>query len=394
MSGISSAISPRITGPFLDIVLDKDGYSIGWSKFAKSASTDTLLPDCAKQTLDIFRVIKRVINQTQNIDLTQDLCHQLLTELARQGRRAYQEFFSNEAQDLLKSRFQLMGKDTPAPTFISEQLLFPWEVLYEGDDYRIGDPKQFWGLRYSPARILDRKDVSKYAREQDLPSDMLFCLHHKLVAAHQQEWPAIERLVKLTHQDRFYLLGALEGYDEIQNGEAFLEYLYQADHNMVHFACHCRRWDTSSDALLVSLINKNSNANNPPVIELASGTFLDIPGFFRRQPLVFLNACQSAGGTDEIRNTFNLPKVFVKSGAAAVVATACPVHDLFAAAFARHFYEYFLGKHMTIGEALRETRLHFLRVHNNPLGLAYGLYSPAHYQLAWSPAAGVRQYEY
>ena len=99
---------------------------------------------------------------------------------------------------------------------------------------------------------------------------------------------------------------------------------------------------------------------------------------------------------EDLRRTFNLPKVFIKRGAAAVIATACPVPDAFAAAFARVFYQFFLQgeevmdkrtgekavKLMSIGEALRATRWFFLKECNNPLGLAYGSYSPAHYQLA------------
>jgi len=78
-----------------------------------------------------------------------------------------------------------------------------------------------------------------------------------------------------------------------------------------------------------------------------------------------------------------------------VIATACPVSDLFAAAFAKVFYEFFLQglvvedeatgekaiRLMTIGEALRATRWYFLKEYHNPLGLAYGLYSPAHYRV-------------
>ncbi|WP_199313394.1 hypothetical protein [Leptolyngbya sp. FACHB-671] len=44
---------------------------------------------------------------------------------------------------------------------------------------------------------------------------------------------------------------------------------------------------------------------------------------------------------------------------------------------------------MTIGEALQATRLYFLREYNNPLGLAYGLYSLAHYRLGRVPAKGL-----
>jgi ligand-binding sensor domain-containing protein len=38
--------------------------------------------------------------------------------------------------------------------------------------------------------------------EQAQPSDMLFCLHHRLLQAHKQERPEIERLVRATARDR------------------------------------------------------------------------------------------------------------------------------------------------------------------------------------------------
>jgi CHAT domain-containing protein len=83
-----------------------------------------------------------------------------------------------------------------------------------------------------------------------------------------------------------------------------------------------------------------------------------------------------------------LPTTFTEAAAAAIVATACPVPDRFAASFARKFYELFVRDKLQIGEALRQTRLFFLTKDNNPLGLAYGLYSPAHYRVALVQAAG------
>jgi len=402
MSGISSSICTQIMGSFLPIVISKEDHSIGWSRFKRGA-TDPQLLAWTEKVLESFRTLRQAVNKSKCLDLDEELCSQQLVELAKWGGRAYRKFFGNDARDLLVSRIQMMGAEIPAPTFISETVPFPWEVLYEGDDYREGDSTMFWGLRYSPARILTPcKDISKHIMEQTLPSDMLFCLHHHLRLAHRREWPEIERLVRGTSQDRFRLLGPLGGLTEIRDGEALLEYLDQSSHNMVHFACHCQQIDAGADALLVSLIEDDRIESNPQVIQLGTYTFVDIEGHFQRHPLVFLNACQSAGGADELRETFNLPHVFIERGAAAVVATACPVPDLFAAAFARRFYTFFLrgqeitdeatgvttSRPMTIGEALRETRWYFLERHNNPLCLAYGLYSPAYYHLAQPPAAG------
>ncbi len=406
MTGVSSAVQTQTMASFLPIIVSEEEYSVGYRKFQRGA-TDPQLLAWTGEVLKSFTKLRQAINESKSLDLDKQVCQEQLVELAKWGGRTYRKFFDDEARQVLTSRFQMMGTETPAPTFISEKAPFPWDVLYKGDRYQDGDPEMFWGLGYSPARILTLgKDVSQHVREQTLPSDMLFCLHHYLRQTHEQEWPAIERLVRATRQDRFRLLGPLGGLTKIHDGEALLEYLDQANHNMLHFACHCQQYDAGSDALLVSLINDEGVEGDLPVIQLETYTFDDFEGHFQRQPLVFLNACQSAGGGDELRKEFSLPHAFIKRGAAAIIATACLVPDRFAAAFARQFYKFFLhGKEiiitdeqtgeerkqlrpMTIGEALTETRWYFLKEHNNPLGLAYGLYSPAYYRLAQPPATG------
>ena len=206
--------------------------------------------------------------------------------------------------------------------------------------------------------------------------------------------PEIENLVRTTPGNRFTLLGRTCNLTNDPVGDDLLKYIYKANHNMLHFACHCKQ-SNRGDSLLVSFLQDEEIAEKALVLELETHKFLLRRGKFLCQPLVFLNACQSAGGTDDLRRTFNLPKKFIQHDAAAVIATACPVPALFAAAFAKVFYQYFLRgmvvedevsgekivKIMSIGEALRATRWYFLKEFNNPLGLAYGVYSPASYRV-------------
>lgn len=393
MSGI---VSP-ITVPWLDILIEKDTYSIDRWNFPRP--DDAVLEVLTEEILNEFAHLRRAVIANESLQLDAELCNKHLAALAEWGQTAYQEFFGEEGPHR-----KLSGRLAPnvAPTFVSEVTPFPWEVLYEGssEDYQQGDPEKFWGFRYTPGRILNpEKDVTDYVSEQSPQSDMLFCLHHKLLCSHQQERPEIEGLVRLTQQDRFNLLGTACDFDcgeEEPGGDDLLKYLYKARHNMLHFACHCRQSRRGDDSLLVSFIRDESIEAMAQVIELETYKFSLRGGQFICQPLVFLNACQSAGGADDLRRTFNLPRVFIKRGAAAVIATACPVPDAFAAAFAKVFYRFFLRgavvvdeatgeqavRLMSIGEALRAARWFFLKEFNNPLGLAYGLYSPAHYQLA------------
>ena len=380
MGGISSSIPIQNQFFPLEILVTEKAYRINIKDFSRTA-TESELQNFTKGILNCFYDIEKAINKTKQLQLSPEECNQYLMELAVWGRRAYQKFFNDDAQKTTYQYSQLFNK--LAPIFISEEVTFPWEILYEGDTEEISLDK-IWGLNYPVARRLNLKQ-SDFISEQLSPLDMLFCLHHKLLQAHKHEKPAIERIVRST-KGKFYLL-ELSKEKPIKNGISFLKHLYQTQHNIFHFACHCRackQYEDEIDALVISIIEGDSSAGE---IELETYNFLDVSGSFQCQPLIFLNACQSAGGFDDLRKTFNLPKEFIQRGAAAVIATACPVPDLFAAAFAQQFYKYFINQKMMIGEALCETRRYFLEEYNNPLGLAYGLYSSPYYKIAQKPGA-------
>src|SRR6266568_6304259 len=204
MTGVSDSICTQATGAGVDIVIGSEEYRIGWVPYKRAAdATDTLLEALTRQVLDSFKKIEeKIIKRRKSIHLEPEDVEEPLQELAKLGRRVYIRFFEDEeARHQLSDRFQEIiekGRMIPAPTFISDSVPFPWEVLYEGDNYQAHDSSKFWGFAYSPARIINLKGYRKYETEQRLPSDMLFCLHHKLQLAHRQEWPEIERLVKIT----------------------------------------------------------------------------------------------------------------------------------------------------------------------------------------------------
>ncbi len=395
----------------LAIASEEVGYwRIQWVRFQWAIGEERLLA-LAKRVLVVFDSIeRRLIQQTntlrrdggslrEGLTLPEEECRKYFAELARYGKLAYQGLFPAESQHLI-SRIIVdrIQPAVPAPTFVSELTPFPWEVLYQGEDHKNPDSNSFWGFGYAPARILDMRHSTYYASGHDSIRRMLFCLHHELRQAHKEEWPTIKRMVAAANGDEVSLLGDLP---HVTDGESLLDHLYGADHNMLHFACHARQEEAGNDVLTVSLIQvddllgASGDMNAAEVIELDTDTFVLTDGKFASQPFVFLNACHSGGGADELRDSYNLPKKFIEAGAAAVLATACPVPDVFAAEFARVFYGYFLwgrvidaevpsrnaARPMPVGEALRRTRRYFLEVHNNPLGLAYGLYSPGHYQM-------------
>jgi hypothetical protein len=385
MSGISSAIRHQTMASFLQIVIPKENYyNIDWHQFKRSATDEELLIFSNKVLASFWR-LEKAINQAKSIKLDAEICHQEMKELAMWGLAAYRRFFDDErSRQIIEGRCKMMGSETPAPTFISEQVLFPWEVLYAGDNCEEANPEMFWGLRYTPARILTpEKDISRFLADRTTPLDMMFCLHHRLREAHQNEWLLIQKLIRSYQNSRCSLLSAAGKLIGVESGQNLLDYFIEANHNILHFACHCLSEELDIDTLLFTLLKDEGQEGEPLVIKLDASSFLLVKKDkqFQCQPLVFLNACQSAGGTDALRKTFNLPQMFIKRGAEAVIATACPVPDRFAAAFAQQFYTFFIDKQMTIGEALQATRRYFIEEYNNPLGLAYGLYSPPYYRL-------------
>ena len=393
-------------------------------QYAWSVIDDNLLA-WTKAALDTFYDLELAVNTevrrlrasgaehlTPALTLAPETCHKMLVAPAKTGLLAYNSVFSDAAaraflNDTIFAGLRAVGL-IACPTFVSRALPFAWELLYEGTNWRDGDPDKFWGFAHAVARS-QVDPMLQPALEQDPKSNMLFCLHQSLRQAHQIEWPRIRSMVRATIEDQVYLLGTSGLAGQVTDGEALLDYLGSAEHNMLHFACHCVQRVAANDILLLSLLPATELDADPapgsPEIGLETETFTltkQTGRFQKSTPLVFLNACQSAGGADRLHANYHLPGQFIERGAAAVVATACPVPDVFAAEFARVFYGYFLRGYemladepeknpvgrLPIGEALRRTRVYFLKKHNNPMGLAYGLYTPAHYQVKEPLLAG------
>jgi hypothetical protein len=149
-------------------------------------------------------------------------------------------------------------------------------------------------------------------------------------------------------------------------------------YEFIHFACHCEPHEVSE--LLSQLkIHIAGEEISLSVASMPSGRRSDQPG-----PLVFLNAC-GTGQQSATAEPPGFPDNWIsKREAVAVVATLCPVPDLFAHAFARKFYQTLFQsmsdpaapvRERYLSEALLETRRYFMNKCGNPLGLAYILYA-------------------
>jgi CHAT domain-containing protein len=91
----------------------------------------------------------------------------------------------------------------------------------------------------------------------------------------------------------------------------------------------------------------------------------------RGNPLVFINACESAELSPAFYDGF-VP-YFMAKGARGVIGTECKTPALFAATWAERFFDRFLGG-QPLGDTFLELRREFLEQHGNPLGLLYAVH--------------------
>jgi hypothetical protein len=115
-----------------------------------------------------------------------------------------------------------------------------------------------------------------------------------------------------------------------------------------------------------------SFANNTGVT--LDDLFFDAPATrrLRSNPLVFINACESAELSPLFYGGF-MP-YFTQKGARGMIGTECEAPAFFAAEWAKRFFERFLFQEKTVGEVFLELRREFYTDHNNILGLIYALY--------------------
>ncbi|MEA3397660.1 MAG: CHAT domain-containing protein, partial [Chloroflexota bacterium] len=103
-------------------------------------------------------------------------------------------------------------------------------------------------------------------------------------------------------------------------------------------------------------------------LNLFASTRKVLPG----APLVFINACESAELSPLFYDGF--APYFMAKGARGVIGAECETPALFAAEWARRFFDQFLAGE-SLGQVFLDLRREFYYEHHNLLGLLYALYA-------------------
>jgi hypothetical protein len=155
------------------------------------------------------------------------------------------------------------------------------------------------------------------------------------------------------------------GRPPIDELDELLDLLDAGELGMTHFACH----------------NNYRAELGGSSIRLRSGTFLPVMlasatvrrSLADRHPLIFINACRSAGEVPQYTEMMGWAKQFMTAGAGAFVGTLWDIRSRSAAVFADGFYQR-LCDGRTLGQAAHQTRMEAARDRADPTWLAYSIY--------------------
>ncbi|MFJ5774456.1 CHAT domain-containing protein [Streptomyces sp. NPDC093094] len=173
------------------------------------------------------------------------------------------------------------------------------------------------------------------------------------------------------------LLGAEASDGDVLTERAALTALIEAGHaGLLHFACHNAFTGAGSCVTM---------ADGPfDPIDLASAAQLRT--LRPHRPLVFFNACRSAGEIDWFGESLGWAPQFLNAGAGAFVGTLWPVRSRSALQFAEAFYDQLITHRRPLGQASLAARQEVRDLYGgDPTWLAYAVYgSPAATALAAS----------
>ncbi|HEV2706156.1 MAG TPA: CHAT domain-containing protein [Pyrinomonadaceae bacterium] len=245
----------------------------------------------------------------------------------------------------------------------------PWGLFY-GQAPVPGeaiDPMYFWGLRYrlnyiahaidnplSPALGgLDKTTRAygfywgKTASDQEIADEVQW---------QQQEWTSWGQQTFLP--DAGAQTPPKSQLVELLNKPA------QQPATIIYFFCHCEVGTGNKPVLRFG--STNAPADNLSLIDLGA-----LP--LQQQPLIFVNACTSAGSDPYTAN--ELEQIFFRRGCRAYLGTEVKVPIQLASRFAKIFYSFFYrdldSKPIAAGEAIFQARRFLWREYRNLGGLLY-----------------------
>jgi len=339
---------------------------------------DQMISQVRQELLDIVHLEvspnKTLIYQA-GVDIPPAVNRVALQRLAKAGFRLYQRIFYSPAAgsqaNLLGDRLREMAqKGSLKIQIFSQQFLLPWGILYMADEYDPNNinPEMFLGLKHVIEHIPLQPSMQVIEGTIDSRSGLAVSLNVNADIDRQMGMPLIAD--QRHYWDEISQSGDVqvivrETGDEVTQALADIS----TSDQILYFYCH---------AVSKSLVEGGGPDTSTLVLSGHQRLTLEDLNLFASPkkvlpgaPLVFINACESAELSPLFYDGF-VP-YFMAKGARGVIGTECETPALFAAEWARRFFDRFLAGG-SLGQTFLDLRREFYYEHNNLLGLLYALY--------------------
>jgi hypothetical protein len=327
-----------------------------------------------------WQVGQQPVFQRVDTAIPEPVYRQTLRELAELGAELYDTLFyssqSADAREMGRVLSELMQSHQFHIKVIAEQFIFPWNLLYPAEDLVQVDPLGFWGMRHQiacmpefslpePIHFTPQIDVLDQLEIGFVCNDNLDARRDAAVRPVQQQLAFLKGLpgTKVTtYPNRHNLLELLADSE--------------APHQILYFYCHavsslpddpvvpgeprgvaCSRLIVSDGEVSLLEMGRRARTRLRP---------------FRRAPLVFLNACESAELSPYLYD--GLVPYLIGRGARAVLGTEADTPIFFSAEFAQELLRRFCVAQEPLGDILLDLRRWYALERRNLLGLLYTLY--------------------
>ncbi|WP_159029232.1 CHAT domain-containing protein [Streptomyces viridochromogenes] len=275
---------------------------------------------------------------------------------ARQVRRRLQNLgvalWRAAVPDAVRGQFWRETDKIRAFTVLGEHDVVPWELLYPLDGTQQGD-----GFLAEWLPVVRRVFGQERVRQLLLPQ-ATFVVPPGSPPEADLEVTALRARFGPVMGDGGVLTRGAEIQSRLDEGLG----------GLLHFACHNAFTEAGSQVTM---------ADGPfDPIDLATAQGSRALGDTR--PLVFFNACRSAGQIDWYAASLGWAPQFLEAGAGAFIGTLWPVRSDSALAYADAFYTHLVTDGLPLGEASMKARQAIRNHGGDPTWLAYALYgSPA-----------------
>ncbi|MET9386921.1 CHAT domain-containing protein [Streptomyces sp. NPDC002928] len=303
--------------------------------------------DPREATRQIFDELKRAAKAAADGDRS---VHP--SKLRRRLRSHGVQLWTSAVPEAVQHQFWEEVDRITAFTVLGEQDIVPWELMYPLNE---GREDSGFLAEWLPVvrRVFDQERVGSLT----LPNAAFVVPPDSPPDAHNE----VDAL-------RASLGAGVVDAGVLTEGEALRELIEEGYAGLLHFACH------NSFSGAGSRVRMADGAFDP--IDLAAAA--QLRSLRPYGPLVFFNACRSAGEIDWFGASLGWAPQFLQAGAGAFVGTLWPVRSRSALMFADAFYRQLVVDKQPLGQASLAARKAISDQDGDPTWLAYAVYgSPA-----------------